>query len=211
MTGNEAWQATWPVQGAVPMSGLADAVQARIGSLVGAEPTQLYGAVAAATIGADPDVMLIPMQRIEDLAAVLLAGRARACPFCREPLAVHTLTVSPDAVAIWCARSGTPRPAAAWLAGPGPIPIATVLGAVLMWVAIPALSVGLLSWLPALIAGLRQRRRTWLIAAATFGALLAVEIVVVRGEPGPVDDSMTAGSWLILGLWMSSTIYGALR
>ena len=211
MTGNDAWQVQWPVPGAVPISDLAAAVHARVGGLVGAEPTQLYGAVTAASIGTDPDTMLIPGQRIEDLAAVLLAGRARACPFCGAPLAMHTLTVDPDEVGIWCQTAATSRPAAEWLAGPPPVPSA--MGPALMWVGIPALSMGLLSWLPALIAGLRHRRRSWLIAAATFGALTAVVVGLVPAESASADESLTAAEWLwfllVVGLWMGSTIYGA--
>lgn len=58
MPGNEVWRATGPVQRAVPMGGLADAVHARVGGLVGDEAAQLHGAVAAATLGADPDLTI---------------------------------------------------------------------------------------------------------------------------------------------------------
>ncbi|MGB7979872.1 MAG: TM2 domain-containing protein [Candidatus Nanopelagicales bacterium] len=178
---------------------------------MGDEPAQLHEAVAAATLGADPDMTLITAQRIEDLAAVLLAGRGRACLFCREPLAAHTLTISPDQMGIWCNKSGTSRPAAAWLAGPVPNSTDSVRPAGLMWIGVPGFSLGLLSWLPALVAGLRLRRRSWLIAAATFGVLTVVELVALAAEPAPVDESVTAATWLAVGLWLGSMIYGALQ
>ena len=158
MTGNDAWQTQWPVQGAVPMSGLdrrgprADrwpgrrrthpALRSRDGRHHRHRPRH----------HAHPEGSGSRTWRRRSWQ-----GKRHACLFCGAPLAVHTLTVRPG-------RGGDlvpngPRP-------PGPQPNGSparlrppsATGTSADVVGIPALSMGLLSWLPALIAGLRHRQ-----------------------------------------------------
>lgn len=192
-----------------PATGLAEAVAAQVGGLNADEHARLFGAAQAIASG-DPDSpVLLPQARVDELAAAIVSGRIGPCPFCQMPFSEHTLTVNPDETDIWCTESISGRPVAEWLQGPfRPSPLQAV-AAVVMWVGIPAVSLGLLSWLPALIAGARRRRRAWLVAAGVWAALtVAVAVALPAGDTAAAAEA-DGSAFAAFGLWVGSMGYGA--
>jgi hypothetical protein len=201
-----------PLEASVPVARLVRAVEARLGGLTGDEFAQLHGAAEAAAVGqADPDTARVPARRAEELADLCGAGRRGACLFCGAALSEHTVAVSPDEVVVWCPGSDDPRSAADWLDGPARHSTGSVIGAALLWVGVPGLSAGLLSWVPSLVAGLRHGRRSWLVAATAIGALTAVMIALIGGEGAASSGELSVASWLVVALWLGPMVYGGLQ
>ncbi|MGB8020961.1 MAG: hypothetical protein WCF04_07015 [Candidatus Nanopelagicales bacterium] len=195
----------------IPDTELAGAVAARVGGLNTDEQTRLYGA-AQAVASADPYApVLLPPTRIDEVAAAILAGRTGPCGFCHVPFSDHTLTVSPDRTDIWCPDSTSGRRVAEWLRGPfHPSPL-HVLAGIVIWVGIPAVSLGLLSWLTPAVAGARRRRRAWLVAAAVLGTLTVAELILAGMSGAAPAFADAVGPWLVFGSWIGSMVYGALQ
>lgn len=195
----------------IPVTGLAAAVAARVGGLSTDEQTRLYGA-AQAVASADPESpVLLPTYRIDEVAAAVVAGRAGPCGFCHVPFSEHTLTVSPDETDIWCPESTSGRPVAEWLRGPFRASPLQVLAGIVIWVGIPMVSLGLLSWLPAAVAGARRRRRSWRVAAAVLGTLTVAELILAGTSGADPAFADAVGPWLVFGLWVGSMVYGGLQ
>lgn len=189
---------------------VAAAVAERTGGLLEHEDLLLYGAMQAAASGIDAAAALLPAERVADLANVLLKGRAGACEFCGKPLSTHTLGADSESASVWCEVAVSPRPVSQWLAGPVRLSPGALLEGTLLWVGVPGLSLGLLSWLPSLIAGVQRKRRSWLVAAATWAALLFAGISL--SSPGATGGVQETGSGLlILGVWLGSTIHGGFQ
>lgn len=165
---------------------LAD-VERRIGRLTGTEHDQLYGALYAAAATGSAALLDPAQANTAALAELVRTGRNGGCRKCGSPLQEHELDV---------ARYP-------WLSCPGPAAAKPTdrgrrMRAWALWVAVPLLSLGLLSWLPSLVAALRHRGRGWGIATG----LLLVFTLSFWTQP-----DVLAGNRMIL--WLGACLYGA--
>lgn len=165
------------------------ALQRRTGPLSTTERDQLYGALYAAA-ATHTGALLDPADaNAGALADMIRSSRNGPCLRCSRPLAEHDLDL---ASAPWLACPA-PRPTAESTADPR-----STIAAWAMWVAVPLLSLGLLSWLPSLVAAIRHRGRGWGIATA----LLALFTLSFWTQ---ADVDVEAQ----LALWLGASIYGA--
>lgn len=162
------------------------AVQQEAGGLSSAERDQLYGALyanAATRSGA----LLDPADaNALALARIIRTSRNGGCVRCSRPLAEHDLDLA----------------AAPWLTCPTdhrePPDRRASIGAWVLWVGLPFLSFGLLSWLPSLVAAVKSRGHGWGIATA----LLTVFTLSFWTQPDVDSETQMA-------LWLGASIYGA--
>ena len=80
--------------------------------------------------------------------------------------------------------------------------------AVLLWVGIPLISLGLLAWaMPAVGAGVFPRR-SWAVAAVAFLILAIVGFIITPLDPNEVDPVADAA---LLINWLAGAGYGAFQ
>ncbi len=181
----------------------ADAVVRQVAQSIGGlsleEQLAVYGGAssyyAIAPVGAPP-ALAVPLLR-----DVLVALRRGPCRWCGRGLTGHGMDVTEYGVEVRCQHDVGSMAAGRWLAGPPPAPIGRSLVAFLMWVVVPLLSLGLLSWLMPLIAAIARRRRSWAIGAVVFGLLLTAALV------GPEDLAAIP----LLIAWLGAPVWGAFQ
>jgi hypothetical protein len=178
-------------------------VASQIGSMSPDEQAAVYGAGYAYATGTD---QALPPDSPGWVATVLRDFRVAPCPFCHHRLLEHTLSLSEAGPSVVCDADGTSRFAWDWHPGPRPKPAWLVLLAVALWVGLPLLSVGLASWLMPLVSAFMYKRRAWAMAAAGWGALTVLLVVLIENEV-----LATIMGFLALVLWFGSAVYGGFQ
>lgn len=182
---------------------LVASVASRLGTLSPDEQAAVYGAGYAYDTGGDRP---LPPQSVEWIAAVLQDFRAAPCQYCDHRLLEHSLSVSESGPAVTCDAGGTTRSAWDWHAGPRPASPWLILLAVVLWVAIPLVTIGLASWLMPLISAVMYKKRPWALAALAWGALTVLLVVFIENQ-----RLATALGFLALLIWFGSAIYGGFQ
>jgi DNA uptake protein ComE-like DNA-binding protein len=75
------------------------------------------------------------------------------------------------------------------------------------WLLLILLGFGLTTWAAFLYIGIRARRRSWLVWAAVYGALLVASLALDSGTPSPAASS--AGAIGLMAAWLGGTAHGA--
>lgn len=178
---------------------LVSAVGIWLGGLSVDERVALYGAVVGLQ-STDPDGVL-PVSALHSAASVLTALRESPCRWCGLPLSEHAIDLAPQGTDVRCHRDDRLQPAAHWLAGPAQVTPAYRLAALLGWVGLPLLSIGLLAWVMPLVAGIARGRSRWAAAAGVLFAITAAGMAI------PSD----LGGMLLLTAWWGGAAYGAVQ
>jgi hypothetical protein len=83
-----------------------------------------------------------------------------------------------------------------------------------MWLLPTVVCCGLLTWASFLYIGVRAKRRSWLAAAALYGAVFVVYLVVVGTAPEGADGSPDMSGWLrttatscLLAVWIGGIVH----
>lgn len=195
----------------IPVDSVDDAISALIGPLHDDEKAKVFGAVHAWS-SSDPlhREAALPLPQVQDLAGVIARGRYRMCSYCHHHWVDHDLVIEPGLTMVGCPDGSQVRSAAQWLAGPAPVAPLRVAGGVALWVFLPFISMGLLSWLPSLVGAVTRRRRQWIAASGVLGAL-TLALVLMLSLPDASENPSAATGFVALGLWIGSSIYGALQ
>ena len=181
-------------------------VERHLGALRPDEAAAIYGAAVAqqyvpGASGVSPSEMMA-------LSQALGAFRSGPCRFCHLGLVDHALDVTPDGVEVRCLADQYVRTLRDWLATPSTASPGSVVWAVLLWVGIPLLSLGLLSWaMPAVGAGM-YRRRSWAVAAVAFLVLAVIVFATTPVDPNEVDP---VNSTVLFTTWLTGAGYGAFQ
>lgn len=187
--------------------GVLAAVADRVGGLRPDEHAALYGAVVASQV--DPADRPLTERDVADFARVVAAFRARPCRLCGRGMTEHAIDTTDTGMDVRCLSSQAALPLPEWLTTPPRTSSAgRVALAIALWVGIPLVGFGFLSWvMPAVAAGL-HRRVSWAVAAAAFIVLSAAAwflTPVDLYEVDPVADVVADVSW------MAGTAYGAFQ
>jgi hypothetical protein len=146
----------------------------------------------------------LPRGTAEWIGAVLGEFRTAPCRFCHRGLEGHCLELTDEGPYIACTFDGSRRPVWTWTARPVQQPVWRLLVAVTLWVGIPLASLGLASWLMPTVAALSRRDGAWGAAAAAWGMLTLLEVLVID------SDNVLVGL-LALTVWLGSAVYGGLQ
>jgi len=181
---------------------LVSQVVSQMGQLSADEQAAVYGAGFAYTITGT----VIPMHADTAawVATILRDFRTGPCRFCHHDLLEHTLSVTEAGPSLICDADGTSRPAWMWHAGPRGQPGWKVLLAVMFWVGIPLVTIGIAGWVMPLIAALLYKRGPWLAGALFWGALATAVAVFIESE-SPVLG------FVVLFMWFGSAVYGGFQ
>ncbi len=95
-----------------------------------------------------------------------------------------------------------------WLRAPETASPGSGVAAALLWVGIPLVSLGMLSWAMPAVAAAIHRRRSWAVAAAVFLALTVTMFLVMPADINAVDPVSDA---ILFGTWLAGSGYGALQ
>lgn len=178
-------------------------VASHIGAMSPNEQAAVYGAGFAFDTGTEQP---LPPDTAGWVATVLRDLRAGPCPYCHHRLLEHTLSLSEAGPSVTCDADGTSRFAWDWHSGPRPKPPWLVLLAVALWVGLPLVTVGLASWLMPLVSAVMYKRRAWAVAAAGWGVLTTLLVVLIDNE-----SLATVMGFLALILWFGSAVYGGFQ
>ncbi len=175
-------------------------VASKVGGLTNEEYALVYGA-AVARRATDPDGG-VAVATLHSAGQVLMLLRRQRCAWCGQALGEHAIDLAPEGCRVTCRRDERALSADDWIPGPRQQSSGYRVAAVLGWVGLPLLSVGLLSWVMPLAAAIARHRRSWAIAAAVLLVLAMVGALV------PNDDW---GGFLLVLAWWGGTIYGAFQ
>jgi hypothetical protein len=185
---------------------LLSGVEAHLGALRPEETAAIYGAAVAQRYA--PGAPGVSPAEVMALSQALGAFRSAPCRFCHLGLIDHALDVSAEGVEVRCLSDQQVRPLPEWLATPSAASRGSAVWAVLLWVGIPLVSLGLLAWaMPAVGAGM-YRRRSWAVAAVAFLILAVVGFVITPLDPNEVDPVADA---VLLITWLAGAGYGAFQ
>lgn len=182
-----------------PIDSFVGSVAQSIGGISYEEELAVYGSASAFyAIAPDgtPAASTVPL-----VGDVLRWLRAGPCRWCGGGLAGHGIDLSSFGVEVRCTRLGRNLPAGQWMAGPPPVPVGRQLLALVMWVFLPVLCIGLLSWLMPTIAAVTRKRRAWGVAGALFG-LLVVAGLLLPTAVGPL---------FLIVAWWGAPVWGAFQ
>lgn len=181
-------------------------VARHVGALREEEAAVVYGA-AVAQQNASFEHGVTPAE-VMALSQVVGAFRTAPCRFCHLGLADHALDLSPQGLQVWCRIDQRARPLPVWLRDPATASAGSGVAATLLWVGIPLVSLGMLSWaMPAVAAGI-HRRRSWAAAAAVFLALTVTMFLVMPEDFTAADP---VGDAILFGTWLAGSGYGAFQ
>jgi hypothetical protein len=182
------------------------AVSRHLGGLTQEDVAAVYGSVAAQRYA--PGTPGVSADQVTALGQALGAFRAVPCPYCHLGLADHTLDLTPEGLDVRCGTDQSSRSLHEWLTPPAATSAGGMVWAVILWIGIPLVSLGFLSWaMPAVGAGL-YRRWSWVIAAVALLILTVVGISVTPLDPNEVDPLADA---LFLVTWLGGAGYGAFQ
>ncbi len=173
---------------------LLPVVRTAVGELSPDEYATYYG-MASAVADLGWGLELTPFDA-RAAGEAFVAFRLRACPFCGRGLVDHALDVDRPGVMVRCRTDDSARPAGQWLAGPDKTPESPVLLWSALWVGIPVLSLGLLSWLMPVVSAVVLRTRRWVWGAVLWGVLTIVDFVVVAPRV-PISEELTLASGMV--------------
>lgn len=182
------------------------AVSQHLGGLTPGEDAAVYGATIAQRYA--PGAPGVSPVQVVALSQALGAFRTAPCRYCHLGLVDHTLDLTPEGLDVRCITDQSSRPLREWLGTHATTSRGSAVWAGLLWVGIPLLSIGLLSWvMPAIGAGL-YRRRSWALAAVALLILTVVGFVVTPEDPNEIDLLADA---LLFGTWLVGAGYGAFQ
>jgi hypothetical protein len=181
-------------------------VSRHVGALEADEAALVFGTATAQQYASlDHGVSSVEVMA---LSQVIGAFRTAPCRFCHLGLVDHAVDLSPQGPQVWCTIDQSARPLSAWLptsttASPG-----GGVAATLLWVGIPLVSLGMLSWAMPAVAAVLHRRMSWALAAAVFLALTVTMFLVMPEDVNTVDP---VGDAILFGTWLAGSGYGALQ
>lgn len=181
-------------------------VARHVGALQADEAATVYGAAVAHQYAA-VDHGVAPAE-VTALSQVIGAFRTGPCRFCHLGLADHALDLSPQGLQVWCRIDQRTHPVNEWLPAPATASQGSGVAAALLWVGLPLVSFGMLSWAMPAVAAALHRRRSWAVAAAIFLALTVTMFLIVPEDLNDVDPLSDA---LLFGTWLAGSGYGALQ
>jgi hypothetical protein len=181
-------------------------VARHLGALQEEEAAVVYGA-AVAQQHASLEHGVTPAE-VTALSQVIGAFRIAPCRYCHLGLADHALDLSPQGLQVWCRIDQRARPLPEWLRDPATASAGSGVAAALLWVGIPLVSVGMLSWAMPAVAAALHRRRSWAAAAAVFLALTVTMFLVMPEDLNAADP---VGDAILFGTWLAGSGYGALQ
>lgn len=181
-------------------------VEAHLGALRPEETAAIYGAAVAQRYA--PGAPGVSPAEVMALSQALGAFRDAPCRFCHLGLVDHALDVTPQGVQVRCLSDQQVRPLRDWLATPSTASRGSAVMAGLLWVGIPVISLGLLSWvMPAVGAGM-YRRLAWAAAAVAFLILAGVGWIMTPLDP---DQAAPVADTLLDIAWLAGAGYGAFQ
>lgn len=181
-------------------------VARHVGALQAEEVAMVYGAaVAQQNASLDPGVT--PAEVVA-LSQVIGAFRTAPCRFCHLGLTDHALDLTPQGLQICCRTDQRTRPLPGWLRAPATASPGSGVAAALLWVGIPLVSLGMLSWAMPAVAAALHRRRSWAVAAAV---LLALTVTTFLRMPEDINAVDPVGDAILLGTWLAGSAYGVFQ
>ncbi len=194
-----------------PRSNPVAEVAALTGGLAVDEEAVVYGALLAGGLTSSPGTAdaLVPAFQIQSLATAVLDLRSRPCPYCLRGVTDHALDFGGSGLEVRCLVDGAARPLSIWRAGPPSVPVSGTLLAVVLWVGIPLVTLGLAGFVMPAVAGFARKNRRWKVAAGLWLAVIAAESVLVSAIP--TGEQPAAVGFVALGVWIGSTAYGAVQ
>lgn len=176
-----------------------------MGGLTVDERSVAYGAFRARA--SNPWLPPGPDGTSTQLEQILECFRLNRCPWCFNDLRAHSLDIEQDGTHVRCRADGVNRPVQEWIPGPVKTPPWRWAIAIGLWVGLPLMSIGMLSWLMPTVAAITYRRRRWVLGALVLGTLF----VVTMATMSPVESEGGVTDLLPIGIWLGGTVYGGFQ